>query len=76
MGFLPDLVAKKVAGPERSTLDDADIAFHEGQYQRLRAELQTAYEASLLPELPTEDTRRALNDLLTRVRLKGPAARP
>jgi len=76
LDFLPDLVARKMAGPELSTLDEADTAFHEVQYQRLRAELQAACDASPLPELPTDGTRRALNDLLTRVRLKGPAARP
>lgn len=68
--FIPDLVARKVAGPEQSKLADADVAFHEGQYQKLRAELQSAHEASSLPELPTEETRRALNDLLIRLRMK------
>ena len=32
-------------------------------------ELQTAHEVSSLPELPGEETRAALNDLLVRVRL-------
>ena len=69
--FISDLVARKVAGPERATLDDADVPFHEGQYQKLRTELQAAHEASSLPELPGEEARRALNDLLVRVRTKG-----
>jgi predicted nucleotidyltransferase len=69
--FIPDLVGRKLAGVEKSTLDDADIAFHESHYQKLRAELQSAFEASLLPELPSDETRRALNDLLIRLRLKG-----
>ena len=67
--YIPDLVARKLAGPEKSRLDDADIAFHESEYQRLRGELQAAQEASKLPELPSEETRTALNDLLMRVRL-------
>jgi uncharacterized protein len=71
LGFISDLVARKVAGPEQSILNDADVAFHEGQYGRLRAELQSAFEASSLPELPSEETQRALNDLLTRVRMKS-----
>ena len=66
-----DLVARKLAGPEKSKLDDADIGFHEAEYQRLRGELQSAHEASRLPELPGEETRAALNDLLVRVRLKN-----
>ncbi len=49
-----DLVARKLAGAEQSTLKDADIAFHEAEYQRLRAELQVAHEASRLPEAPDE----------------------
>jgi predicted nucleotidyltransferase len=68
--FIAELVARKVAGPEQSILTEADVAFHESQYQRLRGELQSAFETSALPELPSEETRRALNDLLTRVRLK------
>ena len=51
-----------------STLD-ADIAFHESEYHRLRAELQAAHESSRLPDLPSEETRAALNDLLIRIRL-------
>lgn len=74
--FIPDLVARKLAGPEKSTLDDADIAFHESQYQKLRAELQTAFETSSLPELPGEKTRQAINDLLVRVRMKGLGRNP
>lgn len=67
--FLHDLIARKLAGPEQSTLDDADHAFHFGEYERLRIELQVAHEASSLRELPDDTTRTALNDLLVRVRL-------
>ena len=74
--FIPELVARKLAGPEKSTLEDADLQFHESQYQKLRAELQSAFESSSLPELPSDETRRALNDLLIRVRLKGEVSRP
>jgi uncharacterized protein len=67
--YIPDLVARKLGGPEKSTLDDADMALQEQEYQRLRNELQTAHDASQLPEMPSEQTRAALNDLLVRVRL-------
>lgn len=67
--FIDDLVASKLAGPEQGTLDDADIAFHHGEYERMRAELQVAHDASALREMPGEETRAALNDLLVRVRL-------
>ncbi len=67
--YIADLVSRKLAGPEKSKVEDANIAFHEAEYQRLRGELQTAHDASQLPELPSEETRAALNDLLVRIRL-------
>lgn len=67
--FIDDLVARKLGGPEQSTLEDADIPFHTTQYEALRVMLQSAHEASSLPELPSDETRSALNDLLIRVRL-------
>ena len=68
--YIADLVARKLAGPEKSKLEDADDAFHEKEYQRLRGELQAAHDASKLPELPSDETRAALNDLLIRIRLR------
>lgn len=66
---LPDLICQKLAGPEQSTLAEADIVFHEGEYQRLRRELEEAHEASTLPELPEKEASAGLNDLLVRIRL-------
>src|SRR5436190_12921561 len=37
--YVADLVARKLAGPEKSSLADADVVFHESEYQRLRVEL-------------------------------------
>ena len=62
-----DLVARKLAGPEKATLDDADVAFHEGQVAHLRQTLEDAGTASSLTEEPT--AREALHDLLLRIRL-------
>jgi len=67
--YLAELVARKLAGPEKSKLEDADMGYHESEYQRLRAELQAAQHTSRLPETPNEESRRALNDLLVRIRL-------
>ncbi|MCL2645804.1 MAG: nucleotidyltransferase domain-containing protein [Phycisphaerales bacterium] len=64
--YIPDLIARKTAGPEQSTLDNADYAFHESEFHRLYALLQTEHERSSLPESPT--ARSALNDLLIRLR--------
>lgn len=71
--FIDELVQRKLAGPEQLTLDDADIALHTSEYERLRAMLQEAHEASTLPELPSDVTRAALNDLLVRIRLNQPS---
>lgn len=71
--FIPGLIARKLGGPEQSTLPDADLAFHEAQYERLRVQLQEAHDASSLPELPSDDARAALDDLLIRTRLAGRA---
>ena len=69
--YIADLIARKLAGPEKSKLEDADIAFHESEYQRLRRELQAAHDASQLPESPSDETRVRLNNLLVRVRLQS-----
>jgi uncharacterized protein len=64
---IPELVARKLAGPEHGNLEDTDFAFHEHEYARLRSELEAAHETSTLPELPS--CRDQLNDLLVRLRL-------
>jgi predicted nucleotidyltransferase len=68
--FINELIARKLSGPEKSTLDDADIAFHQSEYERLRAVLQSAHDASRLHEAPTDQTRSSLNDLLLRLRIR------
>ena len=65
--YIADLIARKQCA-ENTTLEDADVAFHESEYERLRVQLQAAHEASRLPELLSEETRKALNDLLVRIR--------
>lgn len=73
LSFIPDLIARKLGGPEQSVLPDADLAFHEAHYERLRVQLQEAHDASSLPELPSDATRAALDALLIRTRLAGRA---
>ncbi len=65
--YLDELIERKLAGPEQSTLEDADVDFYRGEYERLRALLEEAYRRSELPEAPT--ARAALDDLLIRLRL-------
>lgn len=66
--YIPDLVDRKVQGKEKETLDEADLSFHQAEYERLRGELEEAYEQSELPELP--QAKEGLNDLLIRLRLR------
>lgn len=65
--FIADLIQRKTGGPELGRLDAADLKFHEREYQRLRSMLQTEFETSRLPEVPT--AAAALNELLVRIRL-------
>ncbi len=67
LSYINDLIGQKLAGPEKGTLNDANLKFHDAEYQRMTAALEQAYEASTLPELPSG--RDALNDLLVRLRL-------
>lgn len=67
LSYVPDLIARKTGGPEKGRLEQADLAFHEREYQRLTAELERAFDVSRLPEVPS--VAAAMNDLLVRVRL-------
>ena len=69
LSYIVDLIHRKQSG-ENTTLADADIQFHNGECERLRAQLQTAHETSKLPESPNEQTRAALNELLVRLRCR------
>ena len=71
LSYVPDLIARKTGGPELGRLAAADLRFHEREYERLRSVLQTAFDESRLPEMPSAVT--ALNDLLVRIRLRGNA---
>ena len=68
--YIPDLIARKHAGPEKQALTDVDALAHEAEYKRLCGVLEDASEKCALPDLPT--ARPALNDLLTRLRLGRP----
>jgi predicted nucleotidyltransferase len=65
---VPDLIARKLAGPEHATLTDAQIRTHQAAYQELAGRLEAAGHASQLPDGPT--SRAALHDLLLRLRLR------
>jgi uncharacterized protein len=65
--YVPDLIARKLAGGEQGTLTDADVEFYQREYERLRAELEAAHAASTLPDSPP--SRHALQELLVKIRL-------
>ncbi|MCE9634549.1 MAG: nucleotidyltransferase domain-containing protein [Planctomycetes bacterium] len=65
--WIADLVALKTSGAEKTTLDDADVAFHSAQRLRLEDELRAAAAASGLQESPTAEP--ALHDFVVRARL-------
>lgn len=65
--YLPELIARKIEGPEKSVLEEDDLSFYRREYERLRLVLEQAHQTSGLPETPSG--RSALNDLLVRLRL-------
>lgn len=67
--YIDELIGRKTAGPETSMLDPAELPFREREYERLRGELETAFETSSLPEAPLKETSATLDDLLVRIRL-------
>ena len=67
LAFINELIEMKAAGPEKGTLPQADVRFHESEYQRLVYQLEQASLKSSLPEIGS--ARAALNELLLRVRL-------
>jgi predicted nucleotidyltransferase len=63
---IPDLIARKLSGAEKSVLPAADLPFHQSEYYRLSQALEEASKNSHLPATPT--AKEALHDLLVRVR--------
>ena len=68
--YIPELIARKVEGPEKATLDEGDVTFYQQEFERLLEEMEQSFHKSSLPEKPDIDTKQALNDLLLRLRLQ------
>jgi predicted nucleotidyltransferase len=66
--YIPELIARKLDGAEKSTLRSADLDFYQREYERLLKRLEQANAASTLPETPSG--KAALSDLLVQLRLK------
>ena len=67
--YIDELIERKLAGPEKGKLSDADLDFHQSEFVRLRLELEQAHELCTLPEIPR--AAAGLHDLLVRVRTNG-----
>jgi uncharacterized protein len=67
--WIPELIARKTTGEERSVLSGEDLGFHRAQFEHLLARLDAEHERSPLPDVPT--SADGLHDLLVRVRLHG-----
>jgi predicted nucleotidyltransferase len=68
LAYLDDLIARKLAGPEQARLEEADLSFHQQEYECLRGALEEAYRSSTLPE--ASSGKDALDDFLVRLRLR------
>jgi predicted nucleotidyltransferase len=67
--YIPELVARKLAGLERSRLSEVDAAYHKGEFERLGRVLEETSAASRLPDTPAG--QEALDELLVRIRMKS-----
>src|SRR5262245_60675355 len=67
LSYIPELIERKVGGTEKGRLEKADLGVHQREYERLRVELERAYQECKLPEAPRGAA--ALHDLVVRVRL-------
>jgi hypothetical protein len=65
--FLDELIARKVDG-ENTSVGDLDWSFHEKLLAELEAQLDRAFQESKLPE---DRDRKAISDLLVRLRLEN-----
>jgi predicted nucleotidyltransferase len=71
LSYVDELIARKTSGTEHGRLDDANVAFHQGEYLRLSALLAESVDASPLPPEIGDGARAGLHDLLLRLRLSA-----
>jgi predicted nucleotidyltransferase len=64
--YLRDLIARKLEGTERQTLDDKDVVLFESEYSRLREMLMREAEHTSLPE--ETGAREGLHEMVLRLR--------
>lgn len=67
LSYIDELIARKTASKEKGTLAEADMAFHESEFDRLLALLHAEHERTSLPDNAT--SYDALNALIVRLRI-------
>jgi len=68
LSYLSDLIAYKLANMEKAPIEEGDLSFYRGEYERLYQELEQVSQFSKLPAVPS--AKKALNDLLIRLRMR------
>lgn len=69
--YLAELIARKQSGPEKGTLNDADVEFHRREFNRLVQKLEATQQTTHLPDRPGPTAQAELDDLLVQVRLQS-----
>lgn len=69
LGDVAELLARKRSGSEQLPFGDGDPDVHRARYERLRVELEVAFEESRLPD--RSSAREALNELVVECRVAG-----
>jgi hypothetical protein len=69
LSYISDLITQKLTSAEKSPIEEGDLAFYRGEYERLYEELEQASQSSELPAAPS--AKEALNEMLIRLRLNG-----
>jgi predicted nucleotidyltransferase len=67
LSYISDLITQKLISAEKSPIEEGDLGFYRGEYERLYEELEQASQSSELPATPS--AKEALNDMLIRLRL-------
>ena len=67
LSYIPDLIEQKRSNSEKAVLKEADLEFHQREYERLQNRLEVAFNNSHLPN--DAAAKPELNNLLIEVRL-------
>lgn len=71
--YLDELIVQKRSGTEKMVFNIDNFEYHRQEYQRLQGELESAFDRSQLPDLPS--AKPELNSLLIEIRSLGTVVR-